>query len=163
MEKLLLQVLAVVLNAAAPGDFREMTVRFDRLPPECAAVYHAVARKFTGTQTTEIITEDLDGDGRAEMLIYNGANGSAGEGWTVMRKRDDRWISCGEIFGILHFIRHPGRTGVLVECPCGWSYANWRYYEMSKGVWRELFTVGVEYERPIRRHPIRITVAESGK
>ena len=163
MEKLLLQVLAVVLNIGPAGNVEETTVRLDRLPPECSAVYDTAVRKFTRAQTTEIITVDMDGDGQKEMLVYNGLNASSGEGWTVMRKREGRWSACGEIFGVIRFLPHSGRTGLLVESPCGWSYADWSYYELGKGGLREMFSIGVEYRQPIRRHPVRITVTEAGK
>lgn len=154
MEGLLLRVLAVILSGVGSENLPTKSVPFDRLPPECAAVYDAGLRKLRQANATEVIEVDLDGDRVDELLIFNGNHGSGGEGWIVMRKEKGAYRKAGEVFGILH---KSGR-GLIVESPCGWSYADWSYYELIGGALVRKLDVEVEYGNPIRREPVRIKV-----
>ena len=80
MNTVLLRVLAVVLSGVSPESLEEKVVPFDKMPVECAAVYDAGIRQLRQATATEIITSDLDGDKVPELLIFNGENGSGGEG-----------------------------------------------------------------------------------
>ena len=80
MNDLLLRVLAVVLSGASPEPLEEKVVPFEKLPTECAAVYDVDIRQIRQATSTEVISVDLDGDKVNELLIFNGENGSGGEG-----------------------------------------------------------------------------------
>ena len=154
MNSILLRVVAVVLSGVSPEPLEEKVVPFDKMPAECAAVYDADIRKLRQTTETEVISVDLDGDNIPELLIFNGESGSGGEGWTVMQKVGEKYRCTGAVFGILH----KSGNGLLVESPCGWSYADWSYYELCNGKLIQKFTIGVEYRRPVRKHPVNINI-----
>ena len=132
MNKILLSVLAVVLSGVSPEPLEEKVVPFAAMPAECSAVYDADIRKFRQAQSTNVISADLDGDKTPELLVFNGENGSGGEGWAVMQKVNGKYRKAGEVFGILY----KSGKGLIVQTPCGWNEASWSYYELSKAYTR---------------------------
>lgn len=154
MNDLLLRVLAVVLSGVSPEPLEEKVMPFEKLPAECAAVYDADIRKLRQATSTEVISVDLDGDKVNEFLIFNGENGSGGEGWTVMQKHNGKYRKVGEVFGILY----KSGNGLIVESPCGWSYADWNYYELVNGKLVLKLDIDVEYRKPVRQESCRINI-----
>ena len=154
MNNILLRVLAVVLSGVSPEPLEEKIVPFEKLPAECAAVYDAEIRQFRQATETDVIITDLDGDEVPELLIFNGENGSGGEGWTVMQKHNGKYRRVGEVFGILY----KSGKGLIVESPCGWDNAGWNYYELVNGKLVCKMEIEVEYSKPIRKDPVKITV-----
>ena len=154
MNDLLLRVLAVVLSGISPEPLDEKVVPFDKMPAECAAVYDADIRQFRQATATEVITSDLDGDKIPELLIFNGENGSGGEGWAVLQKANGKYRKVGDVFGILY----KSGNGLIVESPCGWDEATWSYYELSNGKLALKLVVDVKYREPIRKDPGEIIV-----
>ena len=154
MNNILLRVLAVVLSGVSPEPLEEKVVPFEKLPAECAAVYDADIRQFRQTTSTEVISVDLDGDKINELLIFNGENGSGGEGWTVMQKTNGKYRKIGEVFGILY----KSGNGLIVESPCGWSYADWNYYELVNGKLVLKLDIDVEYRKPVRQEVASIKI-----
>ena len=154
MNTVLLRVLAVVLSGISPEPLDEKVVPFDKMPAECAAVYDADIRQFRQATATEVITSDLDGDKIPELLIFNGENGSGGEGWAVMQKANGKYRKVGDVFGILY----KSGNGLLVESPCGWSYADWNYYELVNGELTLKLDIDVEYSAPVRKNPVNVNI-----
>ena len=154
MNDLLLRVLAVVLSGVSPEPLEEKVVPFEKLPAECAAVYDADIRKFRQATSTEVILVDLDGDKVHELLIFNGENGSGGEGWTVMQKHNGKYRKTGEVFGILY----KSGKGLIVESPCGWDEAQWNYYKLVNGKLILKLDIDVKYRKPVRQEPCRINI-----
>lgn len=154
MNDILLRVLAVVLSGVSPEPLEETVVPFEKLPAECAAVYDSDIRKFRQATSTEVISVDLDGDKVNELLIFNGQNGSGGEGWTVMQKHNGKYRKVGEVFGILY----KSGKGLIVESPCGWENAQWRYYELEKGKFVVKLDIDVKYRKPVRREPCKLNI-----
>ena len=154
MNDLLLRVLAVVLSGVSPEPLEEKVVPFEKLPAECAAVYDADIRKLRQATSTEVISVDLDGDKINELLIFNGENGSSGEGWTVMQKHNGKYRRVGEVFGLLY----KSGKGLIVESPCGWENAQWRYYELEKGKLVVKLDIDVKYRKPVRREPCKLNI-----
>ncbi|MBQ7402601.1 MAG: hypothetical protein IJW05_04085 [Lentisphaeria bacterium] len=147
MNTVLLRVLAVVLSGISPEPLEEKVVPFNAMPAECAAVYDADIRQLRQATATEVITSDLDGDSNAELLIFNGENGSGGEGWAVMRKDNGKYRKAGDVFGILY----KSGNGLIVESPCGWTEATWSYYTIEHGKLACKFEITVKYSKPIRQ------------
>ena len=154
MNDLLLRVLAVVLSGVSPEPLEEKVVPFEKLPAECAAVYDANIRQFRQATSTEVISIDLDGDKVNELLIFNGENGSGGEGWTVMQKIAGKYRKAGEVFGLLY----KSGNGLILKSPCGWSYADWNYYELVDGKLVLKLDVDVEYRKPVRQEVASIKI-----
>ena len=154
MNDLLLRVLAVVLSGVSPEPLEEKVVPFEKLPAECAAVYDADIRKLRQATSTEVISVDLNDDKVNELLIFNGENGSGGEGWTVMQKINGKYRKAGEVFGILY----KSGKGLIVESPCGWENAQWGYYELEKGKLVLKFNIDVKYRKPVRREPCKLNI-----
>ena len=154
MNTVLLRVLAVVLSGVSPESLEEKVVPFDKMPVECAAVYDAGIRQLRQATETEVITSDLDGDKVPELLIFNGENGSGGEGWAVMRKDNGKYRKAGDVFGILY----KSGNGLIVESPCGWAEATWSYYTIEHGKLVCKFEITVKYSKPIRQAPKEIIV-----
>ena len=154
MNDLLLRVLAVVLSGVSPEPLEEKVVPFDKLPAECAAVYNTDIRQFRQATATEVISVDLDGDKVNELLIFNGENGSGGEGWAVMQKIAGKYRKAGEVFGSLY----KSGKGLIVESPCGWSYADWNYYELVNGKLVLKLDIDVEYRKPVRQEVASIKI-----
>ena len=154
MNNILLRVLAVVLSGVSPEPLEEKVVSFDKLPAECAAVYDADIRQFRQATATEVISVDLDGDKVNELLIFNGENGSGGEGWAVMQKHNGKYRKTGDVFGILY----KSGKGLIVESPCGWDNADWDYYELVNGKLVLKFNIDVKYRKPVRQEPCRIDI-----
>ena len=154
MNTVLLSVLAVVLSGISPEPLDEKVVPFDKMPAECAAVYDADIRQFRQATATEVITSDLDGDKIPELLIFNGENGSGGEGWAVMQKANGKYRKVGDVFGILY----KSGNGLIVESPCGWTEATWSYYMIEHGKLVCKFTIKVKYSKPVRQEPKEIIV-----
>ena len=154
MHTVLLRVLAVVLSGISPEPLDEKVVPFDKMPAECAAVYDADIRQFRQATATEVITSDLDGDKIPELLIFNGENGSGGEGWAVMQKNNGKYRKAGDVFGILY----KSGNGLIVESPCGWADATWSYYTIEHGKLVCKFEITVKYSKPIRQAPKEIIV-----
>ena len=154
MNDLLLRVLAVVLSGVSPEPLEEKVVPFEKLPAECAAVYDADIRNLRQATSTEVISVDLDGDKVNELLIFNGESGSGGEGWTVMQKYNGKYRKTGEVFGLLY----KSGKGLIVESPCGWENAQWRYYELEKGKLVVKLDIDVKYRKPVRREPCKLNI-----
>ena len=154
MNNILLRVLAVVLSGVSPEPLEEKVVPFEKLPAECAAVYDANIRQFRQATSTEVISVDLDGDKVNELLIFNGENGSGGEGWAVMQKINGKYRKAGEVFGLLY----KAGTGLIVESPCGWDNAEWDYYELVNGKLIVKFNIDVKYRKPVRQKVVSIKI-----
>ena len=154
MNNILLRVLVVVLSGVSPEPLEAKVVPFDKLPAECAAVYDADIRKLRQAISTEVISVDLDGDKVNELLIFNGENGSGGEGWAVMQKIAGKYRRVGEVFGLLY----KSGKGLIVESPCGWDNADWDYYELVNGKLVLKFNIDVKYRKPIRQEVISIQI-----
>ena len=154
MNQILLRVLAVVLSGVSPEPLEEKVVPFEKLPAECAAVYDADIRKLRQATSTEVISVDLDGDKVNELLIFNGESGSGGEGWTVLQKHNGKYRKTGEVFGILY----KSGNGLIVESPCGWSYADWNYYVLVDDKLILKLDVDVEYRKPVRQEVASIKI-----
>ncbi len=154
MNNILLRVLAVVLSGVSPEPLDEKVVPFDKLPIECAMVYDADIRQFRQATSTEVISVDLNDDKVNELLIFNGENGSGGEGWTVMQKHNGKYRKAGEVFGILY----KSGKGLIVESPCGWDNADWDYYELVNGKLIVKFNIDVKYRKPVRQEVISIQI-----
>ena len=154
MNTVLLRVLAVVLSGISPEPLDEKVVPFDKMPAECAAVYDADIRQFRQATATEVITSDLDGDKIPELLIFNGENGSGGEGWAVMQKANGKYRKVGDVFGILY----KSGNGLIVESPCGWDNAEWDYYELVNGKLVLKFNIDVKYRKPVRQEVTSIKI-----
>ena len=156
MNNVLMSILAVILNLSSGSEFESKKVPFEKLPIECVEVYDKDIREWRKTETTEVIEIDLDKDKINELLIFNGENGSGGEGWAVMQKHSGKYRKVGEVFGVLYRVE----SGLLVEKPCGWNYADWTYYELIEGVLIEKVDINVEYLQPIRKAVSVITIKE---
>ena len=154
MNDILLRVLAVVLSGVSPEPLEEKVVPFEKLPAECAAVYDADIRKLRQATSTEVISVDLDGNKINELLIFNGENGSGGEGWTVMQKYNGKYRRVGEVFGLLY----KSGKGLIAEFPCGWDNSEWNYYELVNGKLVLKFNIDVKYRKPVRQEPCRINI-----
>ena len=154
MNNILLRVLAVVLSGVSPEPLEEKVVPFEKLPAECMAVYDADIRQFRQATSTEVISIDLDGDKVNELLIFNGKNGSGGEGWAVMQKINGKYRKTGDVFGILY----KSGKGLIVESPCGWDEAQWNYYELVNGKLVLKFNIDVKYRKPVRQEVTRIKI-----
>ena len=154
MNDILLRVLAVVLSGVSPEPLEERVVPFDNLPAECAVVYDAEIRQFRQATSTEVISVDLNGDKVKELLIFNGENGSGGEGWTVMQKHNGKYRKTGEVFGILY----KSGKGLIVESPCGWGNAEWNYYELVNGKLIVKFNIDVKYRNSVRQKPCMLNI-----
>ena len=154
MNTVLLRVLAVVLSGVSPEPLEEKVVPFNAMPAECASVYDADIRQLRQATETQVITTDLNGDKEPELLIFNGNNGSGGEGWAVMQKNNGKYRKAGEVFGILY----KSGNGLIVESPCGWSEATWSYYTIEHGKLVCKFTIKVKYSKPVRQEPKEIIV-----
>ena len=154
MNSIFLRVLAVALSGVSPEPLEEKVVPFDKMPAECVAVYDADIRQFRQVTLTEVISVDLDGDKVNELLIFNGENGSGGEGWAVMRKDNGKYRKAGDVFGILY----KSGNGLIVESPCGWAEATWSYYTIEHGKLVCKFEITVKYSKPIRQEPLSIKI-----
>ena len=154
MNDLLLRVLAVVLSGISPEPLEEKVVPFNAMPAECAAVYDAGIRQLRQATETEVITSDLDGDKVPELLIFNGGNGSGGEGWAVVQKANGKYRKVGDVFGILY----KSGNGLIVESPCGWDNAEWDYYELVNGKLVLKFNIDVKYRKPVRQEITSIKI-----
>lgn len=154
MNNILLRVLAVVLSGVSPEPLEEKVVPFEKLPAECMAVYDADIRQFRQATSTEVISVDLNGDKVNEFLIFNGENGSGGEGWIVMQIHNGKYRKAGEVFGLLY----KSGKGLIVKSPCGWDEAQWNYYELVNGKLVLKFNIDVKYRKPVRQEPCRINI-----
>ena len=154
MNNILLRVLAVVLSGVSPEPLEEKIVPFEKLPGECAAVYDAEIRQFRQATSTEVISVDLNDDKVNELLIFNGENGSGGEGWTVMQKHNGKYRRVGEVFGILY----KSGKGLIVESPCGWENAQWNYYELVNSKLIMKFNIDVKYRKHVRQEVTSIKI-----
>lgn len=146
--KLLLNLLELVFvpffQPVEPKD-----VAFAALPQECVMRYDDFLRRERGAVSTWVVPCDLDGDGRAELLIWTGMAGSGGEEWSVMVRRQDAWHWAGDVFGVVYLPRRG--AGILLEEPCGWSEANWSYCVLRDGEVKRAFSWETQYCRPVRQ------------
>ena len=154
MSQILLRVLAVVLSGVSPEPLEEKVVPFEKLPAECVAVYDAEIRQFRQATSTEVISVDLNDDKVNEFLIFNGENGSGGEGWTVMQKHNGKYRKTGDVFGLLY----KSGKGLIVKSPCGWDNADWDYYELVNGKLVLKFNIDIKYRKPVRQEVISIQI-----
>ena len=154
MNNILLRVLAVVLSGVSPEPLEEKVVPSEKLPAECAAAYDAEIRQFRQATSTEVISVDLNDDKVNELLIFNGENGSGGEGWAVMQKHNGKYRKAGEVFGLLY----KSGNGLIVESPCGWDNAEWNYYELVNGKLVLKFNIDVKYRKPVRQDVVSIQI-----
>ncbi|MBE6394974.1 MAG: hypothetical protein E7044_13120 [Lentisphaerae bacterium] len=154
MNSIFLRVLAVVLSGVSPEPLEEKVVPFEKLPAECMAVYDADIRQFRQATATEVISVDLDGDKVNELLIFNGENGSGGEGWAVMQKHNGKYRKTGEVFGILY----KSGKGLIVKSPCGRDNAEWHYYELVNSKLIVKFNIDVKYRKPVRQEPFQFNI-----
>ena len=154
MNTVLLRVLAVVLSGVSQEPLRGNVVPFEKLPAECVAVYDADIRQFRQATATEVITSDLDGDKIPELLIFNGENGSGGEGWAVVQKINGKYRKTGEVFGLLY----KSGKGLIVESPCGWDNSEWNYYELVNSKLIMKFNIDVKYRKPVRQEVVSIKI-----
>ena len=154
MNDLLLRVLAVVLSGVSPEPLEEKVVPFEKLPAVCAAVYDADIRQFRQATSIEVISVDLNDDKVNELLIFNGQNGSGGEGWAIMQKHNGKYRRVGEVFGLLY----KSGKGLIVESPCSCSYADWNYYELINGKLIVKFNIDVKYRKLIRQEVVSIKI-----
>ena len=154
MNAVLLRVLAVVLSGVSPEPLEEKVVPFNAMPAEYAAVYDADIRQLRQATATEVIASDLDGDKESELLIFNGNNGSGGEGWALMQKNNGKYRKAGDVFGILY----KSGNGLIVESPCTWAEATWSYYTIEHGKLVCKFEITVKYSKPVRQEPLSIKI-----
>ena len=154
MNDLLLRVLVVVLSGVSPEPLEEKVVPFEKLSAECVAVYDVDLRQFRQATSTEVISVDLNDDKVNEILIFNGQNGSGGEGWAVMQKIAGKYRKTGEVFGVLY----KSGKGLIVKSPCGWDEAQWNCYELVNGKLVLKLDIDVEYRKPVRQEPCRINI-----
>jgi hypothetical protein len=154
MNDILLRVLAVVLSGVSPEYLPEQTISFERMPAACVSIYDVDIRQFRQATTTEVIAIDLDGDEVDELLIFNGENGSGGEGWTIMQKHNGKYRKTGEVFGFLY----KSGNGLIVESPCGWENAQWNYYELVNSKLIMKFNIDVKYRKPVRQEVVSIKI-----
>ena len=142
------------MSGVSPEPLEEKIVPFEKLPAECAAVYDAEIRQFRQAAVTDVISADLDGDKVNELLIFNGENGSGGEGWTVMQKHNGKYRRVGEVFGILY----KSGKGLIVESPCGWENAQWNYYELVNSKLIMKYNIDVKYRKHVRQEVTSIKI-----
>ena len=154
MNNILLRVLAVVLSGVSPEPLEEKVVPFEKLPAECAAVYDVDIRQFRQATSTEVISVDLNGDKVNEFLIFNGENGSGGEGWIVMQIHNGKYRKAGEVFGLLY----KSGKGLIVESPCGWENAQWNYYELVNSKLIMKYNIDVKYRKHVRQEVTSIKI-----
>ncbi|MFA7231331.1 MAG: hypothetical protein WC071_08675 [Victivallaceae bacterium] len=80
----------------------QQTVKFTQLPAECRQVYDLELRKMRQTDNTQVIKLDIDENGTDELIIFDGASGSGGEGWVIFTKSESgKYIEAGNVFGSL--------------------------------------------------------------
>ena len=154
MNNILLRVLAVVLSGVSPEPLEEKIVPFEKLPAECAAVYDAEIRQFRQATSTGVISVDLNDDKVNELLIFNGENGSGGEGWTVMQNHNGKYRRVGEVFGLLY----KAGKGLIVESPGGWENAQWNYYELVNSKLIMKYNIDVKYRKHVRQEVTSIKI-----
>jgi hypothetical protein len=121
MNNVLFNVLAIILNLSSGSEFESKKVPFEKLPIECVEVYDKDIREWRNEDSTEVIEIGLDNDQIAELLIFNGHNGSGGEGYTVMQKHNGKYRKTGEVFGCLY----KNGKGLIVELPLTPHHAEW--------------------------------------
>ena len=164
MKDILILILSVALGQFPNTALHEREVAFAELPPECSAEYHAEIREFRKASTTLVCRCDLDGDGVEELLIWTGNSGSGGEEWSVMTKRDGRWLRAGQVFGNLHFVDRSPFRGLVVGTPCGWSNSSWEYWELKDGILTCRLAIDMHYDRPaghiLRTRPVEMKIKE---
>ena len=164
MKDILILILSVALGQFPNTALHEREVAFAELPPECSAEYHAEIREFRIATATLVCRGDLDGDGTDELLIWTGNSGSGGEEWSVMTKRDGRWLRAGQVFGNLHFVDRSPFRGLVVGTPCGWSNSSWEYWELKDGILTCRLAIDMHYDRPaghiLRTRPVEMKIKE---
>ncbi len=162
MEKLIAAVIAAALSPVWPP---VKEVKFKDLPPLCAAVYEPYLKEMRNAVSTEVILIDMEKDGQNEMLVWDGNVGTGGQGWCLMTKRNNVWQKAGVFFGDIIPVHNADRNGVLICSPCGWSNASFDYYELLNGSLQKRLAFEIDYSKPIRKNPSKITVKyqECGK
>ncbi len=164
MNELLLLVLAVVLGQSSGAELIEQTVASAELPRECAAEYLPFRQNGSSAHQPRVCRCDLDGDRREELLVWTGEFGSGGENWSVMTCRNGHWRQAGQVFGSLYRLEHPPYRGLLVETPCGWEQATWRYWELQNGLLVCRLKLDIHYRPPenhvLRTRPTKIIIED---
>ncbi|MBQ9788714.1 MAG: hypothetical protein IJW31_03850 [Lentisphaeria bacterium] len=146
MNYIFMDVLAIILNLSSGREFESKKIPFEKLPIECVEVYDKDIREWRNEDSTEVIEIDLDDDQIAELLIFNGQNGSGGEGYTVMQKHNGKYRKVGEVFGCLY----QNGKGLIVELPLTPHHAEWSYYELINGKLDKQLQFHVEYAQAVR-------------
>ena len=154
MNHVLLRILAVVLSGVSPEKMEKKIIPLEKLSAVCPAVFDAGILQLKQVTTTTVLSTDLDGDHEPELLIFNGDSGSGGEGWTIMQKHNGQYLKTGAVFGILY----KSGNGLIVESPCGWEQATWRYYELVNRKLELRFKIDVKYSLPVRKKPVNINI-----
>ena len=159
MVSLLIYLLSIILASHSLSEMKPEKIPFSRLPTECAAEYDPFLRKERKAVSTDVIRIDLDGDGSAEMLVWTGNGGSAGEEWSIMRKGKQGWHRLGKVFGLLYRVDVKPYRGLLVCDPCGWDQATWTFYQLKQGKLENMIEIEIHYRKPIREEPAEIKIS----
>ncbi len=155
MEKLLAIAVAAALS---PVWTPAREVKFEDLPPVCSAVYEPYLKELRNAVSTEVISIDMDKDGQDEMLVWDGNEGTGGQGWTLLIKRSNTWQKAGEFFGDVIAVPLAECNGILICSPCGWANASFGYYELLNGSLQKRLAFEIDYSKPVRKNPSKITV-----
>lgn len=156
------EFMAVLLLVISPEFLPEknvMHIAFSDLPPVCATEYDPFLRRERKAIGTKVVQLDFDCDGQDELIVWNGQSGTGGEVWYVFsRNKSGIWKKAGEVFGVLSVVTHLSHKGLLVCIPCGWDQAKWNYYELKNGDLVQCMSFEVNYAKPVRKEPKKISI-----
>ncbi len=157
--EILLAVLTMILTPQFIPDDMIEKVSFAELPEVCAAAYDPFLRKEREAVDTNVIRFDFDGDGKKELIVWDGDAGSGGEGWVIFKElKSGKWTRMGEVFGLLSLVKHQKHNGLLVCSSNGWNEAKWHYYELDQEKLVCRYEVSVKYREPIREKPEELSI-----